>query len=147
MSRSGETTFTTMAYRPWSVKVPIVFNTGRVPTANTPEWFSIRAANILEAYMQDKVAADEPFLSGFVNCQLLVTPGVRGGVLTVVFSHNTVKDAGVTFAKPGGLQTELNWIAMTLMRGFGEREAIIECHGMVTLMTIAPARLKASAEK
>ena len=97
--------------------------------------------------MQDKVAAEEPFLSGFINCQLLVTPGVRGGVLTVVFSHNTVKDAGVTFAKPGGLQSELNRIAMALMRGFGEREAIIECHGMVTLMEISPVRSNATVEK
>lgn len=140
----GEVLFTTKAYRPWKVQVPIVLNTTRFPSANTPEWVSIRAANVFEAYLQDKMAAGEPFLTGFINCQLLVVPGVRGGVLTVTVSNNTVQDAGVTFAKPGGLQAELNRIAVILMRAFAEREAIVECHGMVTHLELSPTRAAVS---
>lgn len=141
----GEIRCTTIAYRPWSVKVPIALDTSRFSAAHTPKWVSIRAANIIETCMQERLAAGEPVLSGFIDCQLLVVPGVRGGFLTVVFSNNTVKDRGLAFAQPGDLQAELIRIAADLMRGFGEREAIVECHGMVTHLESTSSRTKVSS--
>ena len=137
MSEVSELKCTVKAYRPWSVKVPIGLNPLSFHVKITPDWVSLRAAKLMAEYMQKRSEAGEPFLCGFICCELLVVPHCRGGVITVVFSHNTVMEAGLAFATPGDLQGELNHIATVLMAGFSEREAIVECHGMVTHLEVA----------
>lgn len=141
-ANEDEVTITTLAYRPWCVSVPLVISLARAGQ-NYPEWVSIRALNITHEYMLSRHNQGRPFITGFVRCALTADMVTRPGVITVEFYNRTVLDEGLTFAKPGGLMTELTFVAKKLMKGFGEREAVVDAHGWVNHLALAPLHAKA----
>jgi hypothetical protein len=130
-----DVSFEVLAYRPWRVLVPMSLGSARPRTFLNPEWAATRAGNLIEEYLEERLVNGAPYLTGFIKCELYVSPGTRG-VLTVVFSNTTVLDSSLAFREPGGLMGELNAIAVKLMKGLQEREALVECHHMLTRLTL-----------
>ena len=127
-----EVTVKPLAYRPWCVSVPLVLSLARSPGQNYPEWVSIRALNILQEYMQGRQGEGRPYITGFVRCSLSADLVTKPGVIAVEIYNRTVLDESGTFAKPCGLITELTHVSKKLMKGFGEREAVVDAHGVAS---------------
>ncbi|MFM1848954.1 MAG: hypothetical protein RL417_2428 [Pseudomonadota bacterium] len=123
-----------LAHRPFEIRIPCVSNSGRSQLIS-PEWLSIRTANIIDDHQRQRIAQGAPFLTGFIGCELFVAPGARG-IITVVFSNLTVPDESLEFRTPGGLHGELIAMATQLLRGLQEREALVMSHQSVTRLAL-----------
>ena len=138
----SEVIVTQHPHRPWCISVPILLGSTKYPSAYTTEWLSIKAANILQQYMQERRNDGRQYVSGRIRCSLAVDLKTSPGVITVEVYASTVSDEGLQFQKPFGLIQELVFLSQKLLQGLKEREAEVVAHGTVTVVTI-PAMVEA----